>query len=351
MTTTPRKAHIAIAYDFDGTLSPGNMQEYEFIPKLGMRPAEFWDQVRERARTQNADEILAYMGLMLERAAATKQVQFTRKAFVAFGRKITLFPGVDSWFERINSFGSQEGAVVEHFIISSGLKEMIEGTRIAREFRDVFASSFMYDQNGVACWPALAVNYTTKTQFLFRINKGVLDVWDNEKINQFVAKDERPFPFENMLYVGDGTTDVPCMKLVRDQGGHSIAVYPPKSRTRFKRAQELVTEHRAHFALPADYSAGGMLESVVKLVIRRVVAADHVRKAIRNPRTALRSSATEGASPWAVSGDEEPHLSLNAAEGTAVYRSDAGHAGAPVACPSVEVATRGTNGTQAAGPN
>lgn len=224
---------------------------------------------------------------------------------------------------------------------------MIEGTRIARRFSRIFASSFMYDQNGVACWPALAVNYTTKTQFLFRINKGVLDVWDNEKINQFVPKEDRPFPFGNILYLGDGATDVPCMKLVRDQGGHSIAVYPPKAKRKHQRARELVKEQRAHFALPADYSAGSLLESVVALIIRRLVADDRLRKAIGSPKLAQRGAEMPPEVSPGQEGDAEKDVVLNAADGPAAYAAGPGSTGASGAVPAPDpdegTTDRGTN--------
>jgi hypothetical protein len=165
-----KRIRMAVAYDFDGTLSPGNMQEYNFIPALGLQPKAFWKQVKQNAQQHNAHEILSYMSLMLEETRRQK-ISVTRQSFVDFGRDVDLFGGVKDWFDRLNQYAKDNRICLEHFIISSGLREMIEGTTIAKHFKAIFASAFKYDHNGVAHWLALALNYTTKTQYLFRINK------------------------------------------------------------------------------------------------------------------------------------------------------------------------------------
>jgi hypothetical protein len=221
----------------------GNIQENSFIPAVGMTKAKFWQLNRKRAEENEADETLSYMTLMLERARGRSSVR--RKDFAAHGKNVDLFPGVLNWFERIEAYAKKRRARLDHFIISSGIKEMIEATPIGKKFKRVFASSFAYDENGVASWPALAINYTTKTQYLFRINKGSLDVHEHGLINKYVPHEDRPMPFTNMIFVGDGETDIPCMRLVRDQGGHSIAVYQPGSGVKKARAQKLIDEKRA----------------------------------------------------------------------------------------------------------
>lgn len=273
------KPKMAICYDFDGTLAAGNMQEYDYFPQLGIRPKDFWAEAKERARIQEGDEILAYMCLMLEKANAdtVKGIQVTKAAFAGYAKKIPLFSGVDEWFGRINAFGKERNVTVEHFIISSGLREMIDGTSIARHFTKIYASSFHYDQHGVAHWPALALNYTTKTQFLFRINKGQLDVWDNSLINAFQAKDERPVPFERMVYIGDGETDVPCMRLVKDQGGFSISVYKSGAAKKKVAAEKLFADGRVNLIAPADYRAGKILDTQIKAIIDKVASDAVVR--------------------------------------------------------------------------
>ena len=220
-------APLAIAYDFDGTLSPSNMQEFDFVPKIGMSKEKFWGEVSALAQQNNADNILMYMKHMLDKAREA-EVPVRRSDIQRYGKSVKLFPGVNDWFDRINEYGRKHGVNVQHYIISSGIREMIEGTPIARKFAAIYASSFVYDHNGVAQWPALAINYTTKTQYLFRINKGVKEVYDNSRINDYVPKHERPVPFENMVFIGDGDTDIPCFRLVKEQGGHAIAVYKPK---------------------------------------------------------------------------------------------------------------------------
>jgi hypothetical protein len=211
------------------------------------------------------------MGLMIEKATRSSGVQITRKAFVDYGAQVQLFEGVMDWFDRINAYGKKKGIKIEHYIISSGIKEMIEGTKIAKKFKKIYASSFMYDQHNVAYWPAHALNYTTKTQFLFRINKGLLDAWDNSRINSYVEKHKRPVPFTRIIYIGDGSTDIPCMKLVKDQGGYSIAVYKPSSKKK-NVAEKLMREDRVNFVAPADYTDGSVIDIKVKAVIDKIIA-------------------------------------------------------------------------------
>lgn len=257
---------LAVAYDFDGTLSPGNMQEHGFLPDIGMSPGKFWKMADKLAQENEADSVLTYMNLML-RKAHEAGIPVRRRDFKDHGKSVQLFNGIDTWFQRTNEYGRSAGLKVEHYIISSGLREMIEGTPIAHEFRKIFASSFQYDANGVAVWPALAINFTTKTQYLFRINKGVLDVCDNRRINEFVPMEERPVPFKRIVFIGDGETDIPCFSLVKSLGGHSIAVYKPKTKGTRAHAERLVEDERVNFITPADYSPGGGVDAIVRALI------------------------------------------------------------------------------------
>jgi len=266
---------MAISYDFDGTLAPGNMQEYDFIPALKLSSRQFWDSVNKLAEKHEADQILAYMHAMLEEARTAK-IPVRKADFKNYGAHIELFPGVKDWFKRINAYAKSKGVRLEHFIISSGIREMVEGTPIYKEFRKVYASGFMFDENGVACWPALAVNYTTKTQYLFRINKGSLDVHDNSVINKFVPKEERPVPFSHMVFVGDGETDIPCMRLVKEQGGHAIAVYNSAKRSAKKHAEQLITDGRATLSATADYQEGSAIDKAIKAIIDKIEAASRI---------------------------------------------------------------------------
>jgi haloacid dehalogenase-like hydrolase len=216
------------------------------------------------------------MTFMLERAAAA-DVPVRRADFAKHGQSVKLFPGVAEWFDRVNAYARKQNVNLQHFIISSGIKEMIEATEIGKKFIKVFASSFAYDANGAAKWPALAINYTTKTQYLFRINKGSLSVHDHGLINDFVPHEDRPVPFTNIIFIGDGETDIPCMRLVRDQGGHSIAVYQPSSSKKKARAEKLIADKRADFIAPADYREGGRLDEIICAIVDKVVANDAVR--------------------------------------------------------------------------
>lgn len=262
---------MAIAYDFDGTLAPGNMQEYDFVPAIGMKSAEFWREATELERTHQADKILAYMRLMIQKATA-KGIPVRKEDFVKYGRSVALFDGVNDWFDRINAYAESQNVLMKHYVISSGIKEMIEGTPIAKHFHAIFASSFMYDHHGVAVWPALAINYTTKTQYLFRINKGSLDVCDHSQINKYVPDADRPMPFENMIFIGDGETDIPSFRLVKEQGGHAIAVYQPRAAKAKERSRALIAEGRVNVIAPAIYTQDSDIENMVKAIIDKVVA-------------------------------------------------------------------------------
>lgn len=268
---------VAFLYDFDKTLCTTDMQDYAFIPSLGMTPAEFWAVANGFGRTNRVDGILAYMYTML-REAERKDRPFTRQDLVEKGRGIVLFPGVAEWFGRINAFGAAQGVRVEHYIISSGLREIIEGSAIYGAFREVFACEYLYDENNVACWPKNAVNYTTKTQFLFRINKGVLDLSNDGDLNRYTPEDDRRVPFRNMIYIGDGLTDVPCMKLVKVNGGCSIAVYPEGKRAK---VHDLLHHDRVNFLEPADYTEGSALDAAVKDILRRIAAQNALSERTR----------------------------------------------------------------------
>lgn len=267
---------MAICYDFDGTLSPGNMQEYGFVKKLGLTPEEFWNTTNSLAKENKADDILSYMKVTIDESHK-RNLPITREDFMEYGKTIKLYKGVEDWFDRINQYALKQGIKIDHYIISSGLKEMLEGTSIASKFTEIFASSFWYDENGAAVWPAIALNYTSKTQYLFRINKGCLDITDTEGVNRHVDKACRPMPFENMIYIGDGSTDIPCMAMLNKAGGHTMAVYKKGQK---QKALQLNLDGRAHMVAPADYSENTDIDKFVKAVIDSI-AADNRLKIIR----------------------------------------------------------------------
>ena len=260
------KFTIALIYDFDGTLAAGNMQEYDFIPAVGKSNFEFWNEANHLAEEQDADQILTYMALMI-RSAQAKGLSLRREAFQESGKKVELYEGVLEWFDRINKYGEERGVRVLHYINSSGMKEIIEGTPIADKFRKIYACSFLYNVDGIAYWPGVAVNYTNKTQFIFKINKGVESVYDTKQVNQYMEEKERPVPFSRMIYVGDGTTDIPCMRLVKNFGGHSIAVYNPKDEAKRGEMSTLIRDNRVNHVCPANYSEGSEMDTVVKAII------------------------------------------------------------------------------------
>ena len=266
MEATDYKFTIALIYDFDGTLAAGNMQEYDFIPAVGKSNFEFWDEANRLAQQQDADQILTDMALMIHEAQA-KGLSLRREAFQESGKKVEFYDGVLEWFDRINKYGEERGVRVVHYINSSGMKEIIEGTPIADKFRKIYACSFLYNVDGIAYWPGVAVNYTNKTQFIFKINKGVESVYDTKQVNKYMEEKERPVPFSRMIYVGDGTTDIPCMRLVKNFGGHSIAVYNPKDEAKRGDMNTLIRDNRVNHVCPADYSEGSEMDIVVKTII------------------------------------------------------------------------------------
>ncbi len=278
---------VALLYDFDKTLCTKDMQEYTFIPEVvNMRAKDFWNKSGELAKSQGMDGILAYMHTMLQEAKYKNQ-PIGRDDFVALGKDLELYPGVEGWFERVNQFGEQNDVQVEHYIISSGLREIIQGSSIYDNFHEVFACEFFYDASGVACWPKNVVNYTTKTQFLYRINKGILDLSDEKGLNKYMPEDDRPVPFRNMIYIGDGLTDVPCMKLVKVNGGYSIAVYPAGKMS--ADAKALLRDGRVDFLTPANYSEGSELDGLVRDMIRKMAVVDSLKKKSKQQMDALKA--------------------------------------------------------------
>ena len=263
---------MAICYDFDGTLSPGNMQEYGWMKALKIKkPKDFWQKANALGHAQEADEVAAYMYQMMREARKHNQL-IHRSTLHAAGKNIELFKGVSAWFGRINKYAEKQGISLKHYIISSGLKEMISGTSIAKNFTEIFASSFMYDTNGNALWPAVVLNYTSKTQFIFRINKGCEDICDKESVNAYMSTKDRAVPFAHMIYVGDGDTDIPCMQIIRRHNGHAIAVYNPDKKGAKKKVEHLITDRRVNIIAPGDYSSGSAIDKYVKAIIDKIKA-------------------------------------------------------------------------------
>ena len=267
-----RKPIIAILYDFDKTLCTRDMQEYTFIPSIGMNPDDFWEQADAVARTEAMDRILSYMYCMIEKSRESG-IPLTKESLRASGKDIEYHKGVEGWFERINRYAEEAGVQVEHYVLSSGLKEIIEGTSIAKYFKRIYACEFLY-KDGQAYWPKMAVNYTNKTQFIYRINKNVLDIWNDVDLNSSRPDDERRVFFSNMIYIGDGLTDVPCMKLVKQSGGHSIAVY---HKDQALKAAPLLKHERVDWIFESDYSEGSELDKTMKLLLGKLSSYNKLR--------------------------------------------------------------------------
>jgi len=266
------KTIVALLYDFDKTLCTQDMQNYAFIPSLGMAPGDFWQEANSFGWAQHMDGILAYMYTMI-RKCRELGVPLTRETLKHCGRSVSFFPGVEDWFSRINRFGQQMNVEVEHYVISSGLREIIDGTPIAGCFKEIYASEFYYDGKGNPVWPKLAVNFTAKTQFVYRINKGVLDIADDKTLNDSMPDDSKRIPFTNMIYIGDGLSDVPCMKMMRSYGGQALAVYQAVNKSG---VEKLLQQGRVDFIYPADYREGSELETTVKNIIRKMAVSQQL---------------------------------------------------------------------------
>ena len=261
-----KKPTIAICYDFDMTLSPKNMQEFKFFQDFGYTANEFWGHQAEFINKNKSDKMLSNMySMVLE--ARKKGIILTKEKFIEYGKTIKLFNGVDTWFDRINKYGEELGVNIEHYIVSSGIKEMIEGTSIAKYFKKIYACSYIYDENGEPIWPALSINYTNKTQFLYRINKGCLDETD-DSINEMLDHESRLVPFENMIYLGDSETDIPCMRLVMKSGGKAIGVYKKDNKEHKAYLKELLLNNKINYIAETDYSKGSTIETIVKAIIK-----------------------------------------------------------------------------------
>jgi 2-hydroxy-3-keto-5-methylthiopentenyl-1-phosphate phosphatase len=267
------KPIIGILYDFDRTLAKEDLQNYSFIPALNMTPDQFWGATNAFAQKEGVEKILSYMYMMIAQAKL-KNIKLTKNFLFGLGKDIQYFEGVQTWFNRINEYGEKNGVVIEHYIVSSGTKEIIEGTSIAKEFKAIYACEFLFDEKTQeAIWPKLAINYTMKTQFFFRIAKGILKITEDNKVNERIK--EKRIPYRNIIYIGDGLTDVPSMLLVKENGGKSIAVYPKGEK---ERVLQLIEDARVNFITTADNSLNSDIDKVVKLAIQQVAITEALVK-------------------------------------------------------------------------
>jgi hypothetical protein len=278
----PRHNTIAMIYDFDETLTPQPMQEYTVLPQIGVKAKGFWKQVGEEARATRGDQMITYMRLLIDRIEEKKQ-HIGRKEFRALGRKIRYFKGVERWFRRVDKYvrSRSRGIVkLKNYIISAGQKEILEGITIRKHFARIFASEYFFDHHGVVKFPKVVVNDTIKTQYIFRVNKGKEDI--RESINEHTPEDERVIPFANMIYFGDGMTDVPGMTVTKKSGGYAIAVYKPRNRRKRRVCSELLQANRVDFFAPANYRPGKTLERRVRLILDIIIARIMYRLELAN---------------------------------------------------------------------
>ena len=268
------KPKIAICYDFDKTLSPDDMQTFTLIPSFGMQSGEFWKESDQLARDNLMDKNLAWMYKLIAHSKA-RNLSIRKSYFHEIGAEVELYPGVDSWFERMNAYAESKGVELEHYIISSGLKEIIEGSTVARYFKRIYASSYLYSADGEAQWPAQAINYTNKTQFIFRIAKGFFEEYD-ERVNDSMKEKTMYIPYNNFVYIGDSATDIPCMRLVNSKGGYSIGVFDPHKNNRSK-VYQLYGDGRINLYAPADYSEGSEISRLMEKIIDEIATREAIK--------------------------------------------------------------------------
>lgn len=260
---------VAFMYDFDYTLCRQYMFEYGFLDSFGEESDKYWNENIELCKKHNMDNNLGYMYLLIK-LAKSRGIKLTRDYIKSYGKGVEFYDGLDKWFKRICEYGDKLGLEVEHYIISSGLKELIEGTSVAGDVKRIFGSTFAYDENGEAFWPSQVVNYTNKTQYIFRIKKNMIDnLYDSYEVNEYIEK-EKKMPYRNMFYFGDGETDIPCMKLVKDKGGCSVCVYSTAKESAKVVAEQILRDGRVNFIAPANYSEGSELDKAIKLELNKI---------------------------------------------------------------------------------
>ncbi len=262
-----KKTTIALVYDFDQTLSTTYMQDYLLIPELGMSPNEFWKIANKWSVDNHADQITGSMYYFMK-TAKEKNIKLTKDVFKNCGSLVKYYCGVETWFNRINKFAERLNLEVEHYVISSGYEEIMEGVSINKYFTEICGCAFAYGKDGTPVWPARVINYSTKIQYISKINKG-LDKLDDVGVNEFMPKKDRRIPYSRIVYFGDGMTDIPSMKFIKERGGNAVAVYEPDSDNRSV-AIKLLKDDRVNFALPADYSDGSQIDNVIKTILEKI---------------------------------------------------------------------------------
>lgn len=274
---------LALIYDFDNTLAETDMQNFGFIPSLGMEKGEFWSKTDQLFKEENMDKVLCYLLVMIKECRK-KGIKLTKEFLNECGKNITYFDGVTTWFDRINEYGKEHHVKVEHYIISCGNKEIVDGCSLVKNFTKVFACEFLFDEKGEAIWPKVAINYTGKTQYIYRIKKGITDDNDDTEINE--KMEDKRVRMDNMIYIGDGLTDVPAMLTVKESGGNSIAVYPEGKREKITKYYE---EGRVNYICKADYSKNSELEKIVKLIIEQT----HIKASLEDKQKRIEHTNEE----------------------------------------------------------
>tara|TARA_B100000214_G_scaffold318632_1_gene253005 strand:+ start:111 stop:944 length:834 start_codon:yes stop_codon:yes gene_type:complete len=262
---------IAIIYDFDGTLTPKTMQEYTLLPRLGIKSKNFWEDILLETKKTGAETMMVYMRHLLD-CATEKKLSISKSEFLKMSKDIEYYDGVTSWFNKINKYvenKSNSKIKIHHYIISAGHLEILEGISIKKHIKKIFASEYYYNKRDIAVFPKIVVTDTTKTQYLFRINKGKENLADS--INEHMEETKRPIPFDNMIYIGDGLTDVPSMALIKKEGGHSIAVYQ-NNKNQIKISESLLKANRVDFIAPADFGEKSILYENMQYLLDYVIA-------------------------------------------------------------------------------
>lgn len=260
---------IGIVYDYDQTLSPTYMQDEVLFPHFGINPKEFWKRCKTLVEENEYESELAYLKAMLDYLEMDGP---SNKELEKLGKGLQFYKGLPDMFEQLEDLITPEqramGVEIQHYIVSSGIKALIDGSELRPYFTKIFGCEFAENSSGRISFPKRVISHTAKTQYLFRINKGMLD--HSEDVNDHMDDNLRPIPFPNMIYLGDGPTDVPCFTVMNRFGGHSIAVYNPddESRVSFRKAYQLSgPADRIKFIAPADYRPGRHLRLILEEMI------------------------------------------------------------------------------------
>jgi phosphoserine phosphatase len=262
---------IAVIFDFDDTLGPDSTSGY--LKQAGVDDiASFWGEVGEMMK-QDWDPVPAYLHHMIQASKQGVSSPLTQDALRKWGKELPFFDGVQGLFDHIRSVVREANPRVslEFYLISSGIGDVLRHTEIAHEFHDIWASEFHYDEQGIAVAPKRVVSFTDKTRYIFQIQKGIIGEASKGKpfdVNKKLNAQQIRVPMNQMIFVGDGYTDIPCFSMVKKEGGVSIAVYDKNHVEKWGNAYQFVADGRVSNLLSANYQEGSDLVNFLSMAVR-----------------------------------------------------------------------------------